>query len=99
MKTLVIDIDGTICSQENPENYKDAIPKVDVIDSINKYYENGYIIIFYTARHITRRELTENWMNENGVKYHYISYGKPVGDFYIDDKNRSINDMLEGELY
>lgn len=95
MGTLVIDIDGTICTQDGT-NYSLAKPKYDVIEKINKKYDEGYLIILFTARgtktgfdwsNTTRKQLAD-W----DVKYHTLQFGKPPGDLYIDDKAVNIND-------
>ena len=49
MKTYVFDIDGTICTNTNGE-YKLAEPLLDRIIFINKLYEEGNIIKFFTHR-------------------------------------------------
>lgn len=88
----IIDIDNTICKEEGPViNRK---PFLDRIKKINELYDDGHIIIFYTARGnksgrgeayygpITRAQL-DAW----GVKYHEL-YFKPFdGDIFIDDRS------------
>lgn len=91
MMKFVIDIDNTICSQEN--NYADAKPFVNRIKKINEMYNSGNEIIFFTARGtetgIDWREVTENQLQRWGVKYHGLFFGKPSADVYIDDKAES----------
>jgi histidinol phosphatase-like enzyme len=93
----VIDIDGTICTQKN-SNYEMSSPIIDRIDKINKLYDEGHIIIYFTARGMGRysddeklanarfREITELQLKSWGCKYHKLVLGKPSGDYYIDDK-------------
>jgi CMP-N-acetylneuraminic acid synthetase len=92
-KRYVIDIDSTICSHSYPD-YHLAEPFKDRIEKINKLYDAGNEIIFFTARgdktKIDFRPLTEKQLNEWGVKYHELRMGKPYGHYYIDDK--AIND-------
>ena len=70
-------------------NYKKLTDK-DVIKKINKLYDEGNIIKFFTARgNLTKvdwREITENQLKDWGVKYHSLIFGKPFGDIYIDDR-------------
>ena len=47
-KVIYVDIDGTICSISKP--YSDAQPILKHIDKINKLYDDGNTIIYYTAR-------------------------------------------------
>lgn len=91
MGTLVIDIDGTICSQEI--DYSQAEPNPKVIQKINNKYDEGYHIILYTARGtktgIDWTEITKKQLHDWGVNYNELHFGKPAGETYIDD--RAIN--------
>ena len=84
----VIDIDGTICSQE--PNYSDAQPYLKIINHINKLFEDGHIIWLFTARGtdtgIDWSVMTMNQLEAWGIKYHKLLFGKPSADKYIDDK-------------
>lgn len=86
---VYVDIDGTICSQE--EDYSNAKPYRERIQKINKLYDDGNEIIYWTARGtVTGRrwfEVTISQLNEWGVKYHELRMGKPFYDIFIDDKN------------
>jgi histidinol phosphatase-like enzyme len=97
-KTYVIDIDGTICTQEGA-NYEIAAPINSMIDKANKLFEAGNEIIYFTARGsktgIDWKLLTESQLTAWGVKYHKLILGKPYGDYYIDDKAIPIHDFLE----
>ncbi len=93
------DIDGTICTQ-TPDNgvraYNEAEPFADVIATINKLYEAGHKIIFFTARGsssgIDWREFTEKQLSQWGVKYHELLLGKPHADVFVDDKAINVSD-------
>ena len=85
IKNFMIDIDGTICDDipnEEPERMKDAKVYPDALKTINKWYEEGHIITFFTSRTEAHREVTEEWLKENGFKYHGILLGKPRGGNY-----------------
>lgn len=91
--TYVVDIDGTICSITYGK-YKRAKPYKKRIKKINKKYDEGHTIIYFTARgtatglpwyNITRKQL-KTW----GCKFHKLILGKPEGDFFIDDKSMPI---------
>jgi ribonucleotide monophosphatase NagD (HAD superfamily) len=94
----VFDIDGVICTQE--KCYANAEPFPEMIHLINKLYEAGNYIIYYTARgtlsgydwRIETLKQFESW----GVKYHELVFGKPAGDYYIDDRNLSIKEFVRG---
>tara|TARA_B100001250_G_scaffold318488_1_gene281126 strand:+ start:1796 stop:2086 length:291 start_codon:yes stop_codon:yes gene_type:complete len=83
------DVDGTICTQE--DDYSNAQPLLDRIEQINLLYDEDHKIVFYTARGyltgIDWSEKTKNQLEEWGVKYHSLVFGKPNADIYIDDKS------------
>ena len=89
IKTYVIDIDGTICTNTEGE-YETAKPLKERIKKINKLYDAGHKIIMFTARGYTTkinwevftREQLKNW----GLKFHELILNKPFGNIYIDDK-------------
>ena len=89
MKTYVIDIDGTICTNTFGE-YKKAEPFYDRIAYINKLFSEGNIIKFFTARGSSTKidwtELTKKQLSNWKVNYHELIMGKPEGDIFIDDK-------------
>ena len=92
MGTLIFDIDGTICTQES--NYTQAKPIQEVIDKLNKKYDEGYRIVLFTARGtetgIDWSLITTDQLKEWGVKYDDLLFGKPAGLKYIDDKGINI---------
>lgn len=108
-RTLVFDIDDTICIH-HLRDYQNAEPIQPVIDKINKLKEQGYYIKLYTARGqnsckgnlelIKERNeaiLTE-WLDRHGVQYDELIFGKPLGDWYIDDKAMSLETFLTAEF-
>jgi len=48
--TIFVDIDETICYYENERDYNLALPLVDNIKKINKLYDEGHHIKYWTAR-------------------------------------------------
>jgi len=91
------DIDGTICTNTEG-NYEKAKPFFETIEKVNKLFEEGNTIYFYTARGATTgidwQKTTETQFQKWGVKYHKIFFGKPTADLYIDDKCVNIKDWL-----
>jgi len=83
------DIDGTLCTNTDGD-YPNAQPFAQVIDHVNRLYDEGHRILLYTARGATTRidwrEMTEKQLKAWGVKYHALFLGKPTADVYIDDK-------------
>jgi hypothetical protein len=93
-----IDIDDTICRTPNTLDYNKARPIKKAIDKVNRLYEDGHTVIFWTARGtgsgIDWREITESQLVVWGVKYHELKFGKPIYDIFIDDKNMNSIDWL-----
>ena len=95
MKVYIIDIDGTICTQDIPKvgypDYSNAKPILERIKIINDLYENGNEVHYWTARGsvsgIDYFELTNTQLNKWGCKYTSLRVGdKPYYDVWIDDK-------------
>lgn len=87
---ICVDIDETICKYNGPREYPLAIPIPERIEKINRLYDKGNTIIYWTARGsvtgIDWKELTERQLNEWGAKYHDCKLGKRHFDLYICDK-------------
>ena len=84
-KNLLINIDGTVCEDipnEEPERMMIAQVFPDVVEIINRWYEEGHIITFFTGRLSQHAEVTEAWLEEHGFKYHSVLYDKPRGGNY-----------------
>lgn len=84
-KNFMIDIDGTICDDipnEEPERMSTCLPYPDALRIINKWYEDGHIITFFTSRTEEHRTVTESWLRKHDFKYHAILFGKPRGGNY-----------------
>lgn len=85
MKNYLIDIDGTICDDipnEEPERMATAELYPDALDTINKWFDEGHVITFFTSRVEEHRVVTEDWLNRHGFKYHGLLMGKPRGGNY-----------------
>lgn len=79
-KVFLIDIDGTICDDiknEDSHLYPTANHFPNALDIINKWYDEGNVITFFTARESKDREVTETWLKEKGFKYHGLVMDKP----------------------
>jgi len=92
------DIDGVISNQTFKHDYWNYTPVIEVINKINKLYDDGHYILLYTARGtesgIDWYQFTLTQMNNWGVKYHKLMMGKPSYDIIIDDKAINIKDWL-----
>jgi histidinol phosphatase-like enzyme len=90
-KIIYVDVDETICKTPNfPRVYEHAVPLVQNIAKINKLYDEGNTIVYWTARgsrqQIDWYELTLKQLNEWGAKFHELRVDKPYYDLFFDDK-------------
>ncbi len=96
---IYVDIDETICTTPDSRNYEESAPIEANILKINKLYEEGNKIVYWTARGtmtgIDWREVTEKQFAKWGVKYHELHFGKPSYDLFIDDKNISSKEFFK----
>lgn len=85
LKNYLIDIDGTITDDvpnEEPDRMRQVLPFPDALEILNKWYDEGHIITFFTSRTEEHREITETWLAKHGFKYHGLLMGKPRGGHY-----------------
>lgn len=101
-KSLVLDIDGTLCPPKRPgDAYADLIPYPDMVGLMRDYKAQGFYIILHSARNMrkyggnigklnadTMRALFA-WLERHEIPYDEVHIGKPwcgVGGFYVDDR-------------
>ena len=85
IKNFLIDIDGTICDDvpnEQPERMLTVDPYADALEIINKWFDQGHIITFFTSRTEEHRQITEEWLLKHSFKYHHLLMNKPRGGNY-----------------
>ena len=85
IKNYLIDIDGTICDDipnEEPERMLTADVYPEALKTLNKWYEQGHIITFFTSRLEKHRAVTKKWLKDHGFKYHGLLMDKPRGGNY-----------------
>lgn len=97
---IFVDIDETICFYDGVDRlgYKNSIPNYENIEKINKLYDDGNEITYWTARGsysgIDYYDLTKGQLSEWGCKYHHLSVGeKPSYDLLICDKTKRIEEI------
>ena len=84
-KNYLIDIDGTITDDipnEEPHRMVTCLPYEGSVEIINKWFEEGHIITFFTSRTEEHRKVTENWFSKHNFKYHNLLMNKPRGGNY-----------------
>lgn len=96
-KILIFDIDNTIAITR-AKKYNFAKPIRSKIKIINKLYERGYIIKIFTARYMGKHngnisqikklyyKKTLKQLKSWNLKFHELILGKPIFDYFIDDK-------------
>lgn len=93
---IVVDIDSTLIYTEFLNNdYIKISNNDDLIDRINALSAEGHEIIVYTGRGWDKIETTRRQLSEIGLSYDMLIMGKPVADYYIDDKGITAEDFLE----
>ena len=93
---IFVDIDGTIC--DSSDGYARAVPIQENIDKINKLFDEGHDITYWTARGGNTgkdwSELTMQQLRDWGCKFCRLdTKTKPAWDLLIDDKTKRIEEI------
>ncbi len=96
---ICIDLDGTICEiRKENESYMDVKVKEGAKERIKALKDAGHTIIINTARNMGSTghnvgkalknvgKMTFDWLEQNGIVYDEIFFGKPNADITIDDR-------------
>jgi len=94
---IYVDIDGTICNNTDG-HYNKAKPIYENIKKINKFFDEGDTIIYWTARgaisNVDWADLTKAQLKKWGAKYHDLKMDtKPHYDLLICDKTKRIEEI------
>ncbi len=107
-KVVLVDIDETICFYGEKRRYDLAEPNEENIAKINKLYDEGWYVVYWTARGGSQKsislgkcyyEFTWRQLESWGCKFHDLSTGskgkyiKPACDMVIDDKAKRIEEI------
>lgn len=96
MKTICIDIDGTIShfiEWQGPKVFGTVLHGAS--ENIHRLKESGYFIIIYTTRadknaiadFLRKNNIPFDAINENPLQPENAIGGKPIADVYLDDRN------------
>lgn len=107
-KRIIVDFDDTLAFTKN-RDWKNAEPNKELIYKLNVLQSEGWIVDIFTARGSisckTRTEAEEKygkqikeWLYEHDVNYNMLSFDKPLGAYYIDDKGITPEDFLDTEI-
>jgi dTDP-glucose 4,6-dehydratase len=95
--TFVVDVDGVVASLSPGNDYALCQPLNGTIERINRLYERGHRIVMFTARGsatgLDWSEVTRDQFARWGLKFHELHFGKPAGDYYIDDRLISLSEL------
>ena len=98
VKRLVVDVDDTILVTTAHRDYRNSIPNWPMINKLNALYDQGWEIIYHTARGMVSKDedldlimeevypVLISWMSDHRVKFTEVRMMKPFGQYYIDDK-------------
>jgi len=107
-KTVLVDVDETICFYPKKRQYNLAKPNEENIAKINKLYHEGWKVIYWTARGGSEKSKKEErcyydftWkqLESWGCKFHDLSTGskgkyiKPPNNLVVDDKAKRIEEL------
>jgi phosphatidate phosphatase PAH1 len=102
---VFVDIDETICFFDIDRIYEKAKPNLDGIKKINKLYNDGWKVVYWTSRGSSEpknkkrlrylRKLTVRQLNHWKAKFHKLIMGdkKPLYDLVVDDKAKRIEEL------
>lgn len=88
-KTWILDLDGTILKHNG---YKlDGIDHLlDGTGQLLSQIKDEDMVIFVTSRKTEYKELTEQFLRENGIRYDHIIYEAPYGErILVNDRKPS----------
>ena len=93
---IFVDIDNTICNTVG-NDYNGSFPLHFNIIKINKLFDEGHEITYYTSRGGTTglnwTALTTQQLNKWGCKFHHLRMDKPSFDILFDDKAKRIEEI------
>jgi len=107
-KRLIVDFDDTIAFTKN-RDWDNAKANYDLIKKLNTLSDKGWIVDIFTARGSisckTRLEAEKKygsqikeWLKKYNVKYNMLSFDKPLGAYYIDDKGITPEDFIDSDI-
>ena len=102
---ICIDLDGTICDfRREGETFADVRVKPGAAEMIRGYRAQGHTVVINTARNMGSQghnlgkvmknvgALTFKWLDDNGIEFDEIFFGKPNADITIDDRTVRFED-------
>lgn len=75
---ICVDFDGTLCLEGKPN--------IALINQMRNAQTQGHSIILFTSRTGKRLAEAVRFCGRYGLFFNQVAGGKPVADYYIDDK-------------
>jgi len=95
----IFDVDGTILTTVDAHDYHNARPIPGRIERVNKLYESGNYIIYWTARGATTGQdwyaFTEKQLRDFGCRFNEFHTKKPHYHIWVDDKAQNARDFFK----
>jgi hypothetical protein len=85
---ILIDIDGTICTEESPFDRPLAKPLPGAKERVNSFVDAGHVVIFWTGRGWDQYRVTKQWLLDHEFKFDELVMGRPIANLIIDDRAR-----------
>lgn len=107
-KRIILDFDDTLAFPKN-RDWQAAEPNTRLIEKTNTLYDEGWTVDVFTARGSiscdTRKQAEEKygdqikqWLENHNVKYHSLSFDKPLALYYIDDKGITPEEFITTDI-
>lgn len=94
---IYVDIDETICITPEDRDYTKSTAIQENLDKINKLYDEGNKIVYWTARGsrsgIDWFDFTKEQLITWGAKFHKLKCDKPYYDTFIEDRSIRIEEL------
>lgn len=100
------DLDNTICElKKDDEQYEDVLPKEGAVEYLTQLKKDNHYIIIHTARNMATHNnniakiianqapIVIDWLKKHNIPYDELLFGKPLADYYIDDKGVQFTDF------
>jgi hypothetical protein len=97
-RTRIIDVDGTVVRKKAPKDYfsEPTLALPGAVEQVNRWYEEGDYIIFWTARPKEYLLRTMDMLDKLGFYYHELVCGKPYcHEIHIYDDNPVLFHQVE----
>ena len=108
---ICFDIDNTLLTPpRTPGDYSTCVPIAENVAACKAFFEQGHTIILQTERGLDAHggnagaavadvaAATLASLRAAGIAYHEIHFGKPLADFYVDDRAVTSAAQLHKEI-